>query len=320
LAPSSDNPAPAPFADPHINDSGMLEVGDGHNIYWVDWGKPGVETPTFFLHGGPGQGIVDAHFDYFNPDIHRVIFHDQRGSARSTPFASTGANTTQDLIGDIEKLRKSLQIDKLSLYGFSWGSTLSLLYAIAHPEHVTNMIIGGIFLARDEDFDFFLGGEITSHFPEAWERFVSFVPSNQKDQPSKYYKRVFEGNDEQLKKKLAKEWLLYEASILKLEYEPKTMERDLDKISSASLAYLEAHYLLNNCFIEENYILDNTDKIANIPTIILHGRYDFICKPSAAIQLNRQLPQSKLHIAASGHAPDPALKEATLAYIRMLWG
>lgn len=309
-----------PIEDKNIIRSGRLKVGDGHELYWVDWGNKSVKNPIFYLHGGPGGGFSEKHFDRFDPKKHRVVFHDQRGSGRSTPFASTEHNTTQDLVSDITKLRDKLGFDKISLYGTSWGSTLSLLYAIENPEVVKKMLIGGIYLARKVDNDFYLRGRISSHFPEVWERFTANVPASDQQNVSDFYKQKMASNDEAVRKQFAKEWMVFEASILKLDYTPAGIERDLKDFASESLAYLEAHYILNDCFIEEDFILKNAHKLKGIETVIVQGRYDFICMPSAAYELGKVIDGAQLHFVASGHSSgDMAQREVTRAYTNMLW-
>lgn len=310
-----------PIQDEHILRSGRLKVGNGHEIYWVDWGNKDVTNPIFYLHGGPGAGFDEKDFDRFDPQKHRVVFHDQRGSGRSTPFAFIKHNTSQDLVSDITKLKDELGFDKISLYGFSWGSTLALLYAIANPDVVEKMLIGGIFLARDEDNEFYLRGRIATHFPEVWERFVSHVPEGKRAHTSEYYKHMMFGPDEAKRKHFAKEWMLYESSILKLDYEPAKVERSLKDFAAESLAYLEAHYILNNCFIEENYILRRVKKLANIQAVIVQGRYDFICPPAGAYQLSKAMGDNALlHMVLSGHSSsDTVQREVTKAYVNMLW-
>jgi len=310
-----------PIEDEHIIRSGRLAVGDGHELYWVDWGNPEVQNPIFYLHGGPGGGFSERNFKTFDPSKHRVVFHDQRGSGRSTPFASTENNTSQDLVEDIVKLRKHLEFNKVSLYGFSWGSTLALLYSIAHPQSVEKMLIGGIYLSREADADFYLRGRISSHFPEVWERFSSLVPEKEQANIAEYYRKKMASADPAERQKFAKEWMVYEGSILQLDYVPGKAESSLFDMASESLSYLEAHYITNNCFISENYILDNATKIKHIETVIVHGRYDFICMPEGALALKRALgDKAKLHFVMAGHSRgDTVYREVVHAYVSMLW-
>jgi proline iminopeptidase len=312
-----------PIEDAHIIRSGKLDVGDGHEIYWVDWGNIAVKEPIFYLHGGPGAGFSERDFQRFDPAKHRVVFHDQRGSSRSTPFAGTDHNTTQDLIADITKLRHALGFHKISLYGRSWGSTLALLYAIAYPEDINKMLVGGIFLARQVDNEFYFKGKVASHFPEAWERFSAMVPAQHKQNVSQYYKKMMgSGSSVNDRRRFAKEWMIYESSILKLDYVPDNIERSIAAFASESLAFLEAHYLLNNCFIDENFILDNISKLSTIEKIVIvHGRYDFICMPSAAYELRHALGDNALlHFVMSGHSgSDTVQREVEHAYSNILW-
>jgi proline iminopeptidase len=309
-----------PLKDKNINDSGMLNVGDGHQIYWVDWGNKNIDNPIFYLHGGPGGGFDEKSFDKFNPETQRVIFHDQRGSSRSTPFASIENNTTNDLVEDINKLINHLKLNKISLYGFSWGSTLALVYAIKYPDKVEKMLIGGIFLSRKVDEEFYLQGKIASHFPEVWNNFKSLVPDDNVS-VGEYYKKMMFGKDEKLRKKYAKAWMLYESSIVPMDYQPKRTKRELSKFSSESLAYLEAHYILNGSFMDDNWILENVHKIKNVETVIVHGRYDFVCMPSAALDLYYAMENKPLlHFTMSGHSTgETVAREVVKAYTNMLW-
>jgi proline iminopeptidase len=318
---TSDNPDQLkPIEAPHIIRSGRLLVGDGHELYWIDWGNRDVKNPIFYLHGGPGGGFTERDFDKFDPSRHRVVFHDQRGSGRSTPFASTKNNTTADLLSDINKLKQHLNFETISLYGNSWGSTLSLLYAIANPDAVDKMLVAGIFLARAADVDFYLKGRVASHFPEAWEQFADQVPKGQNI--ADYYQAKMSDSDQEQRRAFAKRWMMYESSLLSLDYVPAAIERNLADFAAESLAYLEAHYLLNGCFIPENYILDNASKLGALQKIVIvHGRYDFICEPKAAYDLRQALSDNALlHFVASGHASgDTVKREVMQAYTNLLW-
>jgi proline iminopeptidase len=310
-----------PIEDKNIIRTGKLNVGDGHEIYWVDWGNPSIDTPIFHLHGGPSNGFDEKNFQRFDPAMHRVIFHDQRGSGRSTPFASTKNNTTQDLIRDITKLKQELGFEKISLFGFSWGSTLALLYAIENADSIEKMLIGGIFLARQIDTDFYLNGNASHHFPEAWEKFTSAVPSSRRQNISKYYEEALRDLDDNERKKFFKEVSRFESSIFKLDYAPENLGDRFEDPKAELLAYLAAHYTVNNFFIEENYILNNIFKAKDIPTVIIHGRYDFICMPSAAYELKRTWgDNARVHMVVGGHSTGETVqREVIKAYTNMLW-
>jgi proline iminopeptidase len=310
----------APIEDCNIIRSGNLTVSGGHQIYWVDWGNPEISEPIFHLHGGPGAGFSERDFSKFDPALHRVIFHDQRGAGRSTPYASIAGNTTDDLLSDINTLKQELGFKKISLYGRSWGSTLALLYAIKQPELINTMLIGGIFLARKSDTDLYFRGAIASFFPEVWEDFSN--PAGSPEETAEFYRDKLLKGTEQEQKRYSEAWMRYEASIMKLDYVPKNIDRVVFGPSTRYLAILEAHYLLNNSFIPENYILDNVSKLAKIKKIIIvQGRYDMVCVPQAAYQLHANLKEnSLLHIVAAGHASgDPLIREVEQAYIHMLF-
>jgi proline iminopeptidase len=311
-----------PISDPHIIRSGRLKVDGVHELYWVDWGNQEVENPIFYLHGGPGEGFTERAFDKFDPVRHRVVFHDQRGSGRSTPFASSTNNTTAELLDDINQLKDHLGFKSISLYGNSWGSTLALLYAIANPVKVTKMLIAGVFLARAEDIDYYLHGRVATHFPEAWEKFSGMVPDLQRSQVGQYYKNMMQSANAEERRRFAQQWMAYESAILSLDYQPASVERSLKDFASESLAYLEAHYLLNRCFIPENYIIDHTSKLNSLKQIVIvHGRYDFICLPSSAYDLSRALGKNAmLHFVTAGHAGgDTVKREVMRAYTNLLW-
>jgi proline iminopeptidase len=267
--------------DKHVNRSGFLER-DGYQIYWEDWGNPKA-TPILFFHGGPGGGCGDYDKDNFDPKIHRVIFHDQRGSGKSLPIASTVNNTTHDLVNDAESVLDMLGIGKVMVTGGSWGSALSLFYAIAHPERVEKILIRGVFLARQFEVDFVNDGRLKCFFPAEWERFISFVPienRNSGDDVMKYYADKMRSTDEIVAQKFADEWTLWETTLCSIYYDAKKIEKDVmgDK-NNMPLAILETHYFLNKCFVPENYILDNVNKIKHIPCMVIQGRFD-MCTPA----------------------------------------
>ncbi|WP_150468427.1 prolyl aminopeptidase [Francisella sp. SYW-9] len=305
--------------DTNIISSGYLDVGDNHSIYYVDWGNKNIEIPIFHLHGGPGAGFSKDNFSNFDPKRHRVIFHDQRGSGRSRFSSPFSNNTSWDLVSDICKLRKHLGFDKISLYGFSWGSTLALLYSIENPNIVEKMLIGGVFLAREIDIKFYIGGGgASTHFPEVWQRFRDNAPIHEKlDIKPHFLQELLSSKNEDQKKRFAREWLVYESSLFQLDFTGKNLESELEDFASESVVFLEAHYILNKCFLKENYILDNAYKIKHIPITIVHGRYDFICMPSAAYELKKALDEETiLHFVTSGHSNgDMVQREVVKAYL-----
>lgn len=272
-----------------MHDKGFLET-DGHKLYWEDWGNPKAK-PIFALHGGPGGGFSDRHKLLFDPKIHRVIFHDQRGSGRSTPFADITKNTTHDLVNDIELLREHLGIEKMHVTGGSWGSSLTLFYAIAHPERVEHIMIWSLFLARQFEVDFVNEGYPRYFFPEAWERFIALVPEEHRktgDDVMRYYAKKIRSEDEAEAIKYADEWTLWEITLCSILYDPVALEKETmgDK-DNLAVARLETHFFLNKCFVPENYILDNVNKIKNIPCALLQGRFDMCTPPISAFDLKK---------------------------------
>jgi proline iminopeptidase len=296
--------------DEFVRQSGHLDVGGGHRIYYEDWGNPDG-APIMHLHGGPGSGFNDKHKLLYNPEVNRVIFHDQRGCGQSRPFASIKDNTTQHLIADIEKLRRHLGIDKMHMAGGSWGSTLTLLYAIAHPESLLKIMMWGIFLNRQSETDFLYQGGGRETFPEAWQRFISYVPA--KDRSSsmgviKFYAGKIQAKDNEVAQKYAAEWSLWESSTVSLSYDRLAIEREVlggdqkQQDFNLAIARLESHYFLNNCFIEDNYILKNLEKIKHIPAYVIQGRFDMCTPPSSAIHLAKAYgPKLNLQIVRAGH-------------------
>ncbi|HVZ67059.1 MAG TPA: prolyl aminopeptidase [Patescibacteria group bacterium] len=303
--------------DPIIK-SGYLDVGDGHQIYWEDWGNPKA-TPIFSLHGGPGSNFNESHKAIFDPNIHRVIFHDQRGSGKSKPFASIEHNTTQNLVEDIEKLRESLGISSMHVVGGSWGSALSLIYAINHPKRVKSLLIWGVYLIREFEEDWVNEGYPRYHFPQEWERFISLVPpANRKSGVSimKYFYNKMHSKDEKEAKFYAIEWTLWESVLLSIDYDPQTLEKEIkEDPGTLSIALLETHYFLNGCFVPRNFILDNIDKIKHIPCYVEQGRFDMCTPAISAYDLSKAYGKKlKLEWVNSGHLrSDPKMREALKA-------
>ncbi len=283
----------------------MLDVGDGHLIHWEDWGNPEA-SPIFHFHGGPGGGIDERHKQLYDPAVHRVIFHSQRGGGKSTPFASTQNNTTQDLIADIEKLREHFRVDSMHVVGGSWGSFLSLAYAIAHPDRVKSLTLWAIFLATQFESDFVHEGYPQRTFPEAWERFIALVPQEHRkngDSVLQYYASMFDNADEATAAHYSKEWLLWECSLIFLNYDPANLEKEiLSDYNPIPIAKLEAHYFLNKCFVPEGYVLDHIQKISHIPCSIVQGRYDMCTPPVTAQKLAKAYgSNATLHMVNGGH-------------------
>ena len=275
------------------NFSEMLDVDGTHTIYYEESGNPdGV--PVIFLHGGPGCGTAPSCRQYFDPEFYRIILFDQRGSGKSTPRACLENNDTWHIIEDIEKIREKLNIDKWLVFGGSWGSTLSLCYAIKHPERVLGLVLRGIFLGRREDIEWIYEvGGVSNFHPESFERYISIIPEEErKDIIGAYYKRLT-SEDKETREVAAKEWSMWEGSLVTLHPDPN-LEQSFGEINYAiSMATIECHFWMNNMFWDDdNWLLNHVDVIKDIPTWIVHGRYDVDCRPIGAYELNKKLNAS----------------------------
>jgi proline iminopeptidase len=298
-----------------VNDHGLLDVDHGHRIYWEDWGNP-AGVPVIFLHGGPGGGFNDSHKALFDADQHHVLFHDQRGCGRSTPFAETSNNTTPDLIDDIESLRRHAGWESAHVVGGSWGSTLALLYAIAHTRRVHSLVLWSIYLARHFDDEWVMNGPPRFFFPREWERFMATIPSQHRtnaDTIMKYYDGRLHHEDSSIARKYAVEWTLWENTLTSLDYDPVRNERDAETgPATLSIACLEAHYFTNGCFIPENHIINEALTLRGLPCTVVQGRFDMCTPPIGAWDLARAYgDQLHLRWVNAGHLrTDPEMHAA----------
>ncbi len=284
-----------------IINSGHLNVSESHKIYFELYGNP-KGIPVVFLHGGPGAGFSDKDKDFFDPTKFKVLFFDQRGSGKSKPFGSTKNNTTQDLIADINLLTKKVGFTNFHVFGGSWGSTLSLIYAIQFPEKVKSLLLRGIFLGSKKEINHYLNGGVQKEFPEVYERFSSLVPKEKQNNIPEYYLDKMKNGTDQEIKKYTYEWAFYEISIFKQGITPEETHEHVTSFPYQSLSILEAHYLTNNCFLEDNYILNNTHKLKDIPTVIIHGKQDAICPARFATELYNSMTNAKISLVDAGHS------------------
>ncbi len=279
-----------------------LDVGDGHHLYLEDCGNPdGI--PVVFIHGGPGGGISPDNRRFFDPERYRIVLFDQRGAGQSTPHAETADNDTEHLIADLERIRAHLGIDRWVLFGGSWGSTLALLYAQAHPERSLALILRGIFLNREADFDWLYGHGTRRVFPEYWEDLQALIPEDERDDlPLAYYRRI-NGDDPDLARKAATEWARFEGRCATLRPNPGLVESFLEPETAWHFARICTHYFVNRLFMTPNQILDQADRLGGIPGVIVHGRYDMICAPDQAWALHRAWPDSEMRwVDDAGHS------------------
>lgn len=297
----------------------MLAVGDGHELYLEQCGNP-EGIPVLFVHGGPGAGCSKQDRSFFDAGRYRIILFDQRGAGRSMPHASLQANTTPHLIADMEAIRKHLGIEQWLLFGGSWGSTLSLLYAQAHPECVLGMILRGIFLCRQRDIDWFYQEGASLVFPDYWEDYLQPIPKQEQGQLLNAFYQRLTGDNELAKMACAKAWSIWEGHCATLRPNPDVVEVFADPHMALALARIEAHYFYHHSFIEENQILNQVDRLEGIPGIIVHGRYDMVCTLDNAQQLHQRWHDSVLHIVRdAGHASrEPGIVDALVRATRTM--
>jgi proline iminopeptidase len=281
-------------------DQRMLDVGDGHRIYVEQCGNP-AGIPVVVLHGGPGGGCSPAMRRYFDPEAYRVVLFDQRGCGRSRPHASVEANTTWHLVADIERIRGVLGIDRWIVFGGSWGATLALVYAEEHPERAAALALRGVFLMTPEELDWFYGGGAGRFFPELWQRFSGLVPEDERhDLIAAYNRRLFCGDILQ-ETRFARAWASWENALASIMNDGVGGDSPADY--ARAFARLENHYFTNGGFLGEKRILDRLDRLADVPGVIVQGRYDMICPPQAAWSLAQGWPKGRLKmIPRAGHA------------------
>ncbi|TNK82385.1 prolyl aminopeptidase [Mycoplasmopsis pullorum] len=284
-------------------ETGFLKVDSIHTLYYEVSGNPdGI--PVLFIHGGPGGGTSERCREFFDPEFYKIVIFDQRGCGKSTPSGELRNNTTQDLINDIELLREKLNIEKMILFGGSWGSTLSLVYAIAHPERVIQMVLRGIFLCRWKDIDFLYEENGASNFfPFTFAKYKDYVDKHNPGVNSiltRYYELMTCGDyEKEVEAALHFANLENTAAVL-----VKNPDYKMDPKHAYEIGRIEAHYFVNNSFLpSNNFILENTSKIEHIKTRIVHGRFDTVCLPSAAYDLHKKLPNSELYLTeATSHS------------------
>lgn len=275
----------------------MVNVGDGHTLYVQDWGNKDARVPIILLHGGPGGQTKNKYKAPFDPLRHRVIFFDQRGCGKSTPYGSLENNNTEKLIADISKIADTLAIKKFVLHGSSWGSTLTLAYALAHPDRVQALVIGGVYTASRTESAWVDKGDVRSFYPDVWQAYLERTPHEHRDSPSKYhFDKSLNGTPEE-QKASGYAYDCLESGIIQLD-DRQDLE-DFAEYDPASIR-IEIHYLANDCFMSDRYILDNAHKLT-MPVYIVQGRYDMVCPPITAHELHGKLPDSRLYWTLSGH-------------------
>jgi len=293
-----------------------LQVSDLHEIHLQQSGNP-AGKPAVFLHGGPGGGIEPIYRQYFDPEKWRLILFDQRGCGKSKPFAELRENTTWDLVADIEKIREQLGINRWTVFGGSWGSTLALAYSQSHPERCTALILRGIFLLRKSELNWFYQDGASHIFPDAWDKYLELIPETERgDLLAAYYKRLTD-DDPEVRLAAARAWSIWEGSTSKLHPNKLLLDRFGKSQFAEAFARIECHYFTNGGFLEsEDQLLDNIDRIRHIPAVIVQGRYDVVCPMTTAWDLQGVWPEVDFQVIPdAGHSmSEPGILARLIEY------
>lgn len=285
-------PATVPYS------SGFLDLDETHSIYWEQSGNP-YGVPAFVFHGGPGEGSSPIHRRFYDPEHYRIILFDQRGAGRSSPLGCVHNNTLDHLVEDIEALRTHLRVDRMHIMGGSWGSTLALAYAVCHPQRCISLTLRGIFLLQQKEIDWFLYG-LRRIYPEAWEKFSNFIPSDERDDLlSAYHKRLF-GTDEKIAQEAAKSWYEYESSCAYFLPRTGTLFSKDQYTAVLAMVKLEAHYFMNEVVKLTESFMNKIDCIRSIPGTIIQGRYDVLCPIETAYDLHIKWPEADYVVVPDG--------------------
>lgn len=281
--------------------TGSLPVSPLHTLHWETCGTPGG-IPAVFVHGGPGGGISPASRRFFDPARYHVMLFDQRGAGRSTPLGETRENTTELLVADMERLREQMGVERWLVFGGSWGSTLSLAYAQAHPERCLGLVLRGIWLVSDAEIDWWLYG-VRNFFPREWEAFASHVPADERHDLLAAYQRRLTSDDPAVYTPAARAWSRYEGSCLHLRPSEATADAFTADAVALGIGRLEAHYFQHRAFLRPGQLLDGMPRIRHLPGFIVHGRYDVICPVRYAHALADAWPGSQLRVIEdAGHS------------------
>jgi proline iminopeptidase len=282
-------------------ETGFLDVGDGHTIYWERVGTRGAK-PAVFLHGGPGGGISPTHRRLFDPELYDVILFDQRGCGRSTPHAELEANTTWHLVADIERLRQMAGFEKWLVFGGSWGSTLALAYSETHPDRVTELVVRGVYTLTKAELDWYYQFGVSEMFPDKWERFLAPIPEEERGNLMAAYRKRLTHPDRNVQLEAAKAWSLWEGETITLLPNPTAASFGEDDYALA-FARIENHFFTHGAWLDEGQLLREAHKLRGIPGLIVHGRYDMPCPAKYAWQLSKAWPDAEFYlIEGAGHA------------------
>lgn len=306
-----------PSIEPY--ESGMLDVGDGNEIYWEVCGNP-EGKPAVMLHGGPGGGCTEKHRRQWNPELYRIVLFDQRNCGRSEPHASDAAvslaaNTTWDLVADMEKLREHLGIDRWQVFGGSWGSALALAYAQTHPDRTTELVLRGIFTLRPDELRWFYQEGASHVFPDLWEGFVAPIPVEERGDLMAAFHARLESDDPDLRVPAAKAWAQWEGGTVTLLPDPELVAEFGEERMALAFARIESHYFTHGGWFEPDQLIRDVDKIRHIPAVIVQGRYDMCTPMTTAWDLHKAWPEAEFHIVAdAGHAStEPGIVDRLIA-------
>jgi proline iminopeptidase len=295
-------------------ESGFLDTGDGHRVYWERSGTRGAK-PAVFLHGGPGGGFSPTHRRLFDPKLYDVMLFDQRGCGKSTPNASLDNNTTWDLVADIEKLREMTGVEKWQVFGGSWGSTLALAYAEKHPERVSELVVRGIYTLTKAELDWYYQFGVSEMFPDKWESFLAPIPEDERHEMMAAYRKRLVGTDRGKQVEAAIAWSTWEGQTITLLPEPETSGKFGEVDFAIAFARIENHYFVHAGWMDEGQLLRDAHKLKDIPGTIVHGRYDMPCPAKYAWQLHKAWPKADFRlIEGAGHAySEPGILDALIA-------
>ena len=289
-------PPVEPFA------SGMLDVGDGHSVYWEQCGNPDGK-PAVFLHGGPGGGSNADHRRQFDPTRYRVLLFDQRGCGRSTPHAELEANTTWHLVQDIERLREKMGVERWLVFGGSWGSALALAYAERHPERVSELVLRGVFTLRRSELLWYYQHGASLLFPDKWERFLAPIPERDRGDLIAAYRERLTHPDRAVRMEAARAWSLWEGETITLMPDPKLSSHFGEDDFALAFARIENHFFVHGGWLGEGQLIAEASRLRGIPGVIVQGRYDIACPPVTAWDLHRAWPEAEFHMVEdAGHA------------------
>lgn len=283
-------------------ETGMLDVGDGHQIYWERFGTKGAK-PAVFLHGGPGGATGPGNRRLFDPALYDVMMFDQRGCGKSVPHASIEANTTWHLVADIERLRELMGVETWLVFGGSWGSTLALAYSETHPERVSELVLRGIYTLTRAELDWYYQFGVSEMFPDKWERFIAPIPEEERDEMMAAYRRRLTGTDREEQLRCAVAWSTWEGETITLLPNPDYSDHFYDPEFALAFARIENHFFVHAGWLEEGQLLRDAYKLKDIPGVVIHGRYDMPCPAKYAWQLHKAWPKADFHlIEGAGHA------------------